>query len=380
MSLANLDGGLLVPIGAHQLFHPGTNPTLGSITLDAANEAAIFVGHIITDDGASHTIDTTGSSEIGWAALAVTFANAGTTLKVGLGAVDAANGPPARAANAAGVITFDVSKTLTGGGGGVATGWQTHVPDAGTKTIASGDLVAMAVQMTARAGADTLGVALSGSATFVNRPTVTSYVGVPAFTAIAGTPDAIIRFSDGHYGWFFGSDLAASISNRTFNSGSGTVEYGQLFKLPFPARIYGIFGDVDPDGDFDGILYSNPLGGTPVAERTASFDANTAATAQTRRMALMFSSPYDATADQQLGVVFKPGASNITLRYKTLAAAGHRVTDPWGVDGYGISRASGAFADANSSLDHYYVGLLIGGFEVGGAAGLVAPLFGGGIV
>ena len=37
----------------------------------------------------------------------------------------------------------------------------------------------------------------------------------------------------------------------------------------------------------------------------------------------MFSSPYDAAADQNIGAVIKPGASNITAYYKTLANAAH---------------------------------------------------------
>jgi hypothetical protein len=45
------------------------------------------------------------------------------------------------------------------------------------------------------------------------------------------------------------------------------------------------------------------------------------------------------------------------------------VADTWGVDGYGISRASGAFSNANSSLDHYYIGLIIGAFDDGAGAG-----------
>jgi hypothetical protein len=67
--------------------------------------------------------------------------------------------------------------------------------------------------------------------------------------------------------------------------------------------------------------------------------------------------------------VLKPGGTKITAYYKTLGAAGHRATDPWGTAGYGISRASGAFANANSSLDHYYIGLLVSALDDAVSAG-----------
>jgi hypothetical protein len=169
-----------------------------------------------------------------------------------------------------------------------------------------------------------------------------------------------------------GSTTFSTITIRTWNSGSATKEYGQLYQLPFPVKIYGMYAMIDPDNDFDFVLYSDPLGGSPVAERTVSIDANTTANASTNWVIDMFSSPYSATADQKLGAVVKPGAANVSAYYKTLNSAAHRVTDPWGADGYGISRASGAFADANSSLDHYYVGLLCGAFDAGG---LIAPTF-----
>jgi hypothetical protein len=99
-----------------------------------------------------------------------------------------------------------------------------------------------------------------------------------------------------------------------------------------------------------------------------AIDANTISSAAARRIEVLFPSPYTTTIDQLIGAVFKPGAANLTTYYKVLNAAGDRVADPWGTSGYGISRASGAFANANSSLEHYYIGLLVGGFEAGGVS------------
>lgn len=370
MALTALPGGWDIP------FCPGRNATRAGFpaaasggTLDAANEATSYIGRVVTADGGSHTIDTTGSSSIGWRSTLATFANAGTTVKVGIGTVDTGAGPAGRATAAANVITFDVAAVFTGGGGGITSAaWQTSVPTTGTKTIANGDLVAVSIQMTARAGADSV---IAGCATFdsvMHRPVVSSYTG-GVYAAVSAVPNVIITFSDGTLGWIHGGDVFNTISTRTWNSGSATKEYGQLYQLPFPVKVYGLYGWIDPDADCDVVLYSDPLGGSPVAEKTCSIDANTTATATPRTFMELFASPYTTTANQPLGAVFKPGGSNVSAAYKTFASATHRVTDPYGTDGYGISRASGAFADANSGLDNYYIGLLVGAFDAGGGGG-----------
>jgi hypothetical protein len=305
MSLVALDGTPLVSIGA--LFDPGQVGAWGPgvITQDAANEASIFYGQITTDDGGSHTIDTTGSSSLQWRTNAVTFANAGSTFKVGLAAMDTTNGPPGRAVNVADVITLDVSKSLTGGGGGVtANAWQTHVPDAGTKTVANGDFIAFCTQMTARGGADS--ILTSNSSTNPSpRPGVTQFAG-GSYAAVGSAPLCIISFSDGHLGWFGGSVIFSSVTSQTWNSGSATKEYGNYLQFPFPVKIYGIYSMFVPSGDCDFLLYSDPLG-TPVAQKTVSIDANAVPAATVRPMDMLFDSPYTTTANQPLAVIAKPG-------------------------------------------------------------------------
>ncbi|WP_210161862.1 hypothetical protein, partial [Bradyrhizobium elkanii] len=57
------------------------------------NETYI-IGRMRTSDGNSHTIDTTGSSAIGWRNIGVVFSSGTTVLNVGLAAVDTTNGSP----------------------------------------------------------------------------------------------------------------------------------------------------------------------------------------------------------------------------------------------------------------------------------------------
>jgi hypothetical protein len=369
MALQSLPGTPFVAIGPGIMTAHAT-PTTANTTMDAANEALIMVGYAVTSDGGSHTINTTGSSSIGWRAGAVTFANAGTTFKVGIAAVDTANGPPARASNTTDVINFDVAASFTGGGGGVtANAWQTSVPTTGSKTIAHGDLVAICLQMTARGGSDSIIATIGTAAGQTHRPTITPFTG-GTYTTQTQIPNAFITFSDGATCHLLGTDLFSSINTRTWSSGSATKEYGQLYNLPFPMKVCGIYGWLDPDADCDIVLYSDPLG-TPVAEKTISIDLNTVSSANVRRFHTLFATPYTTTANQNIAAVFKPGGSAVSATYRTIANAGHRVADVFGTSGYGISRASGAFADANSSLDHYYIGLIAGAFDdgAGGASG-----------
>lgn len=368
MTIQSLPGGLNARIGPD--WHASTPTTISSETLDAANEAVIFIGHVLTSDKGSHTIDTSGASRLGFRTGSLTFANAGTTIKVGLAAVSTA-GPPGRADHASDVINFDVNAAPVGGSGGITSNaFQSITPTAGTKTIAHGDLVAFAVQMTARGGADSITVQTHASDLRGGRPNVTRYTG-GSYAAAFSVPNCVITFSDGALGWFGNSLVFSTMSIRTFNNALSPNEYGQLYQFPFPVEIAGIFAWLDPDNDFDVVIYSDPLG-TPVAEETVSVDSASVANANGHLHNFFFASPYTLPANTPIGAVIKPSsASNIAAYYKTMGSATHRVVDPWGLSGYGISRSggTGAFANANSSLDHYLIGLLVGGFDAGGGGG-----------
>lgn len=365
MSIVALDGTPLVQLGS--IIIPGQTLAWAATNFlqDAANEACHMYGQIVTDDGASHTIDTTGSSSLQWRAGPVTFANAGTTFKVGLAAMDTATGPAGRATNVADVITFSVSKSMAGGGGGVtANAWQTHVPDAGTLTVANGNFIAFCTQMTALGGVDLINTSVHTTGSAPGRPATTSFTG-GSYASAGGAPNCIISFSDGHLGWFAGAPVFSTVTAQTWNSGSGTKEYGNYLQFPFPLKIYGIYSIFALGGDCDFIVYSDPLG-TPVAEKTVSADANATAAATVRYHYHFFSSPYQTTPNQPLAVIAKPGATNVTMTYRTMNASAHQVADHCGTNGYAVNRASGAFAAQNSNKDRFPIGLLVGAFSDGG--------------
>lgn len=365
MSYQNIPGGFGVQV-MQQIAAPAVPTGSSSTTLDATNEACIMYGYIVTSDGSSHTIDTTGSSSLQWRSGGVTFANAGTTVRIGLAAIDTAVGPPARASNTTNVINFDVYRDDVGGGGGItANAWQTDAPTNGTKTVANGDLICFAIQMTARGGADSVVVGVgSQPPNGTHYPFVTNFTG-GSYAAAVVLPNAIIAFSDGAYGWFFLSDVFSTLSARTYNVDTATTdEYGQLYQFPFPVRISGIVTHLDPDANCELILYSDPLG-SPVAQRTITIDANTPAAASGRKLFASFSTVYDLAANTPIVVSMRPTTTtNCSIYYKTFGHADHRITEPYGTSGYGVGRIgnSGAFAQQNSGLDNYTIGIMIKGF------------------
>ncbi|WP_321177285.1 hypothetical protein [Bradyrhizobium sp. USDA 3256] len=336
--------------------------------------AYIVVGRVKTSDGGSHTIDTSGSSALGWRNSNATFSNAGTSVSVGLAAVDTSNGPPGRPVNSAGTITFDVKAVLTGGGGGITNGgWQNNAPTTGTKTIADGDLVAFAVQFTALGGSDFIFATCprTGSGNSILLPAVSQYTG--SFNAqSAFLSNIVITFNDGAIGYFAGGDVASVFNNQNYNNTSSPKEYGQLYQMPFPMKVCGMYAYISNSGDFTLNLYSDPLGTPTVQANQAVSQKTVLTTGNPAWVYAEFGTSYQVAANQPIGAVVTPSTStNTQLYYKTLASAAHRVADVWGTSGYGISRSSGAFANTNSSLDHYYVGLLVSAFDdaAGGGGG-----------
>lgn len=381
MSLVETGGSPLIVIGQPYIRNNGGLPIGSAVTQDATNEAAIMYGHVITDDGASHTIDTTGSSSLQWLTSAVTFANAGTTFVAGLAAMDTTAGPPGRAVNASDVITPSVSKSHTGGDGGVtANAWQTNTPDSGTLTIANGDFLAFFTQMTARGGADSVNTVTATAGFATLRPAVTSFTG-GAYALVNSVPNALIIFSDGHRGWFYGGTaFSIGSTTQTWNSSSGTKEYGNFFQLPVPLKIYGLVALCNVAGNTDFVLYSDPLG-TPVAERTVSVDLNTIGGANVRYAEYLFASPYTVTAGQSIAGIIKPtSGTNVSATYKTFNSADDQVVETGGASVYAINRNAGAFAAQNSSKDRFGVGLLVGAFDNGAGGSGIGALVGGSLI
>lgn len=300
-------------IGPAMATIPNVGGNAASHTMDAAGESLVFYGHWYWEDQGSHTIDTSGSSKFIFRTGAITFANGGTTLLAGIVAMDTANGPPARAVNDGGtpnLITFGGAVcTMTTGGGNTpsANNNQSKVPTGGTSTIAHGDLVGFAIQMTARGGSDSIiiqGGASTLSAATQRLPAATRYTTV---YADAGTSIEHIMAiaSDGTRGWFIGTSFGSGGAEENVSTSTTPDEIGNTFQLPFPAKLCGAQLWIDVNADFDVVLYSDPLG-TPSAVATVSVDANILAAATRGLINIAFPAPPLLSANAKYALVVKP--------------------------------------------------------------------------
>jgi hypothetical protein len=336
--------------------------TLGTL-LGTVNYYTAAIGHIYTEDGAPHTIDTSGSSSLGWLSATSVFTNPGTIFRVGLASgVDTTAGPPARPATSGGLVTYDVYRQMVGGSGDiVSNAWNENVPTSGSKTIANGDLVAFVLQLIAKAGGgDT--TQFSGMGPVGNTGTIPSRpsVGSVAASAVLNQfyPNCAITFADGAKGYFVGGfvySLPRTI--LTWNNTSTPKEYGNYMQIPFACSIHGIAVGMGIAGDVDLVLYSDPLG-TPVAQRTISVDANVVSSASPVDGYYLFSQPFLANANQPLAVAMKPGGTSVTAHYLTVPV-GHQKAHSLGAAAFAINRDTGSFAAQNSSRDRFGIGAII---------------------
>ena len=281
-------------------------------TTDAAGESCAAVGHLLltTGPGTSKTISAAGSGKISWLAGSVTFANAGTTLRVGINDVGATGLEDG---------THDVYKDLVGGTDTItASVVNTATMGSGTKTITHGDLVAVVLEMTARGGADSVGV--------VRGDPSTSQSAMPYGTADTGSgpakinslPFITVQFDDGTLGFFSTSGFACKVQNATaIGTGSTPDENALVFRLPFPAVASGLYArlaSVSTANDIELILYSAPLG-TPVAERTIAQDMDLVSASE--HFSRPFTSTYNLQANTDYAIAFRPTTAN-TVNYRRL--------------------------------------------------------------
>jgi hypothetical protein len=277
--------------------------------------------------GGSKTLSAAGGGSIVWPCFSVTFADGSTTFRVGVQDVDLATGLEDG--------TFDVHGELTGGGGGIAVGLNNTAMTSGTKTIANGDLIAIVMEMPARAGADDVRPAVMnspllplGSGTLFPYGTTDSGSGP---SKAATHPAVTIIFDDGTLGWVPGRAAThawwITAADINFGSGSTPDEYAAVFALPYAATIDAIgvgMSDVDAGDDIELILYSDPLG-TPSAVLTVTIDPDVVRTGGggTAIVWPYFTpiTPTTLTAGATYAVAMRPTTANLSdWRYYDIAS------------------------------------------------------------
>jgi hypothetical protein len=240
-------------------------------TPNAAGESLTIIGTVRTIDRLPRTISAAGGGRILWYTnTAVTFADPGTTLRVGLQDV-----------GLSGVESgvFDVYADYVGGTDtlNVSTGYRKAMTS-GSKTVNDGDTIALSIEMVSRAGSDSVSIRAYNS-TFSTIPagfpyrTIDNGVG-PTSTAAGASAVGMIEFDDGTIGYIEGAALWPSPSGTsqvfTYNASQTPDEYAVCFQVPFTMSVdsvqAGVSGIDSPD-NYEIIIYRDALT-TPTAIQT----------------------------------------------------------------------------------------------------------------
>lgn len=361
-------GPVMYPnMGTFNIASSGSLQTI--TTMAASGQACHLVGQVFIDGrpSAAKTFSSAGG-KIHFMAGACTFANAGTTLRVGIQDANLTTGSPAR-----GDGTFDTYKDMVGGTDTItANAYNTVTMASGTKSITHGDMIAIVFNMTARGGADSVivqGLSQYSGGLF-HLPQCTAEAAA-VFTTQPTVPDAIIEFDDGTLGWVYGTMPVDAGPNNvvSFNSGSTPDEYGTTVQFPRPVSVEGMWAFIVAagSGPSEFLIYSDPMG-TPtlVTGATYSFDHDLKQSANERFVHVLFPQPVTLAANTRYGVTMRPTTTdNITAHYFRVANANYFKAMTGGIYSTYISRTNNAGAFTETTTRRLEMGLLISGGDEG---------------
>ena len=341
--------------------------------LDSASEACWMFGRLRIDGAAaSKTLSAAGGGSIGFSAGTVTWATAGSTLRVGVTGISTTAGPTIR-----GDGTYSVYKDLVQGTDAITgSAWNTIAMGTGTATLNHGDLICLAFELTTRNGADVVNVQASASASNQTFPSVINFVSPSTYTSKNALPNCVITFDDGTLGWIDGAANFLAETTQLFNSGTaGADEYGNILRVPFSCKIDGMWfkgWNASTTGAVKLILYSDPLGTPAVAASfTLDYHQQTPTAARASWHEHLLASEITLSPNTDYAVTIQPQTtSNFTLYGNTVSAASHLKSWPGGTNSYAVKRldATGALA-TDSTAKRYAIGVRISSLDDGAGGG-----------
>lgn len=378
MTLVSIPTGLLYPFACD---NAGTvaKATSNGTAMDAATDKTAMIGRVYIDGrpGSAKTISAAGGGFISFRTGTVTFANAGTTIDLGIQDVDPANGLPARPDG-----TFDVKRTLTGGTDTISSNtWTTFAMTGGTgsKSIEHGDLIAVVWDMTARGGSDSVALTLGGLVT-ASFPVVNEFQSSAWRTSSIGQPNVVITFDDGTLGIIDGAiPLSQALQVEAYSDSTNPDERGIIFQVPWDCRIDGLWvnaGIGAATADFTMTLYSTPTG-TPAAVSGASFTIlaeELYGTSGQSFQCLTLASEITLTRNTDYVLAIKAdGSGQVRLNSYVFGNTAHRAFLPYpSVAKVTRNNSSGPFTAESPAITMYQMGVRISALQdtsvsVGGA-------------
>ena len=373
MAYVNLGYGNLITWPPRLMVGISAEDTLTTnAIIDAQDEEVHFIGELLLPNGtASVTADT--NTTIGFVLSPTTFANAGTTLRVGIQDVDVTTGVPGR-----GDGTWDVYADYVGATDTLTqNAWNTITMESGSKTISHGQLIALCFKLIARAGSDSISITYASClGTTSGRPLVASSVGA-GWVGRPGIPLVAVNFN-GTWATLCGASTYKSRLATTFNSTSTPDERGAFFTLPFACKIAGLsFRNAGGSSSttYKVQIYSDPAG-TPAVISGASKTVDTASFAATTANdgSVLFDAPVALAANTRYVVAIQPqDSTNVGYAVSTYESADIASLHMGGANWTYATRSDNTGAFSETTTQKMLAQLLISDIADGGGA---SPVYG----
>lgn len=394
MTLQAVQGGIFFPsviIGNPRITWVGTAGGLTQTStspIDAATEKIAFMGHARWEGSPAGAKTFGTSSKIHFKTGTVTFADAGTTVRVGIQGV---SGDGSGVSGMTPDGAFDVYVDLAGNGGVITSSddnvYKSVTMSTGSKSITDGDLIAIVFDMTARGGSDSLILAGPTSDGYFTNPGYRLYNG-GAWQNFSGAvmPNILLEADDGTFGILRGAMFIIGPSSQNFSatysytSSSSPDEYGLIFQVPFCCKVDALWFSLATsaaNADATIALYSDPLG-TPTVMASASHygEYGNNGTDNRPRLVPITEQTLAPGTDYCVALV-AAGAGSCVLGYTTLASANHRTVQGLANCRRGSrTNATGAFSEMTTEIP--LMGVQISALDDGATAGRLVRTASGG--
>jgi hypothetical protein len=361
-----------------QLWHYAITAAANSAPLDALNDAFAMMGYIRWADCGTHTVSAAGGGSIGFVLGTTVFAQALSTIRIGLQGIHATLGAGPRPNG-----VYDVSASFVGNTAPLTTGvWnvKSMTGGSGSKTMAEGDKVAIMCELTARAAADSVIFSSHGvNASFQNIFPVCNELIDGVWTKTGNvtfqSPKCAIIADDGTWGSVGLVPPITPGAATAFANSSTPDERGLEFKVPFPCKAREVFADCFGQtvaADWEICIYRDPSG-TPSLIGTAAIQGELSGRASGGsggNMHAFLPSEIEFVVGTKYGITIKPTTTtSINYHAWTLAHADVRKLFPAGEDLKYLTRTDGgAFTASATALTWPKVGVMLRAFELGGGA------------
>lgn len=368
---------MLVPCGHFRVKPAFTNP-VSTVVVDGAGKSCAYIGqiHFADGPGTSKTFSSAGGKIYWMSGSTLTWASAGSTVRVGIQDV-----------NASGVnddIWDDVYDDLVQGTDTITVvTMNTVTMSTGSRTLTHGDLIAVVIEMTVKNGTDQVrplydaGVAAhAGGFPYLSNDTTG---GGPSKGA--GTPSVTLGMDDGTLAVLHPAACLGQIAATTFGSGSTPDEYALVFRAPYRAALSALCAHV---GDYDASdtgsirLYEQATSASPVLVRSVTVPPATLAHGLAGGSTAWTVAPineYICEPGSFYAVSYAATSAGTTaLNRWTAFPPGARVFMPWGVDCWEGTRSNDAGAFTLSSTTLPRIGYLVSKIDDGRRAPRTRPL------